>query len=553
MLKKLAIANYALINELSIDFHSGFSVITGETGAGKSILLGALGLVFGERADSAAVKNKADKTIIEAEIDLRNFDLKQYFNENQLDYHESCIIRRELTANGRSRSFVNDTPVNLAVLQKLSSLCIDIHSQNESQQLKDENYQIQLIDAFSSSIELQANYKIQFKLVYELRKEIAALELQLDAAVLERDFLNFNLTELLDADLESIKLNELEEELSQLNHAEEIQTRVAQSVVVLQEADEAAAITLLRQAKMSLQPLLQVSKRIAELYERIQSAEIEIKDIAAELEDVRDTVLLDPERASWIATKLDAVNKLLHKHRKSTVEELIQLRNELDAKVMSTDELEQRIVKNKVALEKATETLQKQGAALSEKRKKNTPALQKVLLEKLNELGMPHAQLIFQFDTKLQPTENGLDAIYLLFSANKGMTPAPVQKIASGGEISRLMLAIKGVLSKKQNLPTLIFDEIDTGVSGVIATKMGKQMVEMAENMQVISITHLPQVAAQGAHHYQVVKQNTAHETLTSVRILNNKERIDTIASMLSGEHLTESALQQASQLLGIN
>lgn len=549
MLLQLSIKNYALISHSVIHFDKHLSIITGETGAGKSILLDALGLVIGKRADLSALRNKEEKCIIEATFQIDSYGLEKFFQTNDIDFENTTLLRREILPSGKSRAFVNDTPVSLAVMQELGSTLIDIHSQHQTQELFEENHQLELVDAFSDSKKELLAYQKERKAYKKLVTELEELQTTQSQLIKEHDYHVFLFEELEAVQLKEDEEKQLSEEEELLSNVEKIQEHLSTSAQVL-TSEQFGVISQLKEAKAHLNKLVSYHSDYAELAERLQSAEIELQDISSEIETKLDEMISDPQRLEYVQNRLQTITTLYKKHQVQSIEELVQIYEDLAVKVQQGQSIDEDIAKkeSEVALQK--QKVDDAALKLHDKRAKKLEKLAAILQEKIAPLGMPNAR--FQFD--LQPTENyyatGKDQLQLLFSANKGMDFGLLKKTASGGELSRIMLVVKSVLASKSNLPTIIFDEIDTGVSGEVADKMGVIMREMGEYMQVFSITHLPQVAAKGAQHYKVFKHDNEERTTSEIIQLDKEQRIKEIAQMLSGTQITEAALQQAQALL---
>ena len=549
MLQSIYIRNYALINELEIDFNNGLNIITGETGAGKSILLGALSLILGQRADTTVLKDKSQKCLVEAKFLIKNYQLKEFFNQNDLDYEDITTIRREITDNGKSRAFINDTPVNLPVLKDLSAFLIDIHSQHESLFLADDHFQLSLVDSFANHQLLLDNYYNKYVEYNRLTEEYSSLLRNADKAKSDLDYFQFQYEQ-----LEALKLiggeqETLEEELEQLTHAEEIKLNLSNAYNLL-TGEDIAVISNLKQAKSSIESISKYIKEGEDLTKRFESVYIELNDLTSELEKINDRVEHNPERIEFIRERLDNIYSLQQKHKVSTIPELIQIKNELQQKIdliTSYDFETEKIKKHIDILKKELEELAHQ---ISENRKKICPNIERKIVEMLQQLGIPNAA----FKVQQIPSEvflaTGKETIKFLFSANKNVLLEDISKVASGGEMSRVMLSIKSLIVETKTLPTIIFDEIDTGTSGEIADKMGAIIKRMSGKMQVINITHLPQIASKGDFHYLVYKKDNHETTNTYIKLLNQEERITEIAKMLSGEALSEAAIQNAKVLL---
>ena len=549
MLLSLSIKNYALIESLETDFSNQFSVITGETGAGKSILLGALGLVLGNRADLTSLKDKEQKCIIEAQFAISNYNLQSFFEDNDMDYEDKTIIRREILPSGKSRAFVNDSPVNLQELQELGAMLLDIHSQHQTRELTEENYQIEILDAVANNVELLTSYKIALSDFKSIQKELKQLIVEKETLVKEHEYNSFLLNELLAANLVEGEQETLEQELEQLSNVEFIKENFERVLAIANE-EQVGAIVNLKEIKLALQKVANFSISNAQLLERMSSSLLEIEDIISECEQSNDKIVADPERLELVNTKLQTIYTLQKKHQVQTIAELLVIQNELDAKVIRVDDLDGAINKLASDLKVKQKKVDEIAYSIFENRKKAAPILIEKIRTILAQLGMLEANFQIEINHTDSYGLTGKDEVVLLFSANKGTSFGLLKKVASGGEMSRIMLAIKAILANYSKLPTIIFDEIDTGVSGEIAIKMGEIMKEMSKTMQVFAITHLPQIAAKGNSHYKVSKRNVGETTISELNLLNTEERIQQIAEMLSGKDITESALQHAKALL---
>lgn len=549
MLKHLYIKSYALIDELDIELHPGFSTLTGETGAGKSIILGALSLLLGGRADSKAIKAGEKKCTVEATFDITGLNLNDFFEQEELDNEsDECIIRREVLASGKSRSFINDTPVSLQQLKALTSQLIDIHSQHKNLLLNQEHFLIDTLDGVAANAHIRTEYKSLYDQYRALRQEKEELEQQIQSAKAEEDYLTFQATQLNEANLTETEQDELENELDTLSHAEEIKNALFQTSDLLQEGEN----NLLGQLRTCIQLLhgqAEVFNKAKELADRLDSSYIELNDIADDIGRYAEEVDFNPERLTFVNDRLNLIYTLEQKHHVSTVAELIALQEDINRRLQSLNTSDERLRELDDALNGCTKQLQKTAATLSESRQEAAKHLTENLKERLTDLGMPHTELEFAFIPK-SPTPSGTDGVSLLFSANRNVPKQDVSHIASGGEIARLMLALKAATTHYAPLPTIIFDEIDTGVSGRIAEKMALTMKEMSTNGQIISITHLPQIAARGDYQYRVFKQEEEEGTVSHIAKLSDAERIEEIAHMLSGETLTDAAIHNAQSLL---
>ncbi len=552
MLKQLYIKNFTLIDELDIQLFPGFSVITGETGAGKSIILGALSLLLGQRADSKSIKSGCDRCIIEAHFDLSRYQLESLFADNDIDYdHEDCIFRRELTSTGKSRSFINDTPVSLAVMKSIGQQLVDIHSQHQNLLLQEEDFQLNVVDIIAQDGKQLSDYQQAFKDYQTARKAVVRMQEELAKAAENEDFMRFQYNELQEANLEPGQQEELEQESETLSHVEDIKEALFNAEGIL-SGEEANLVESLREVSRTLSNIKGVFADVAEVTERIDSCYIELKDIAAEVSQLSSHVDYDPKRLDFINDQLGIIYSLEKKHRVETVEELITLRNQLKEQLShldnSSEEMDILRQQEKAAREKAL----KKASELNALRLKAAQKVEKEMKNRLVPLGIPNIGFVVDI-TQTEMTEKGTDKVAFLFSANTSTAMQPVAQIASGGEIARVMLSLKAMISGTVKLPTIIFDEIDTGVSGRVAEMMAKIMQEMGQtDRQVISITHLPQIAALGRHHYKVFKEETKEGTKSRMSLLSDEERIQEIAQMLSGSDVTTAAINNAKELLKI-
>ena len=549
MITSLSIENYALIEKLSIDFSKGLSIITGETGAGKSILLGALGLVLGKRADLSSLKNKSEKCVIEAHFQISDYNLHPFFTANDLDYEAETIIRREILPSGKSRAFINDTPVNLQELQDLSLYLIDIHSQHQTQELSDEDFQFQIIDAIANNQELLEKYTTSLRLFKKQKSDLLDLNNQMQLALKEQDYNSFLLEELLQAKLESSNQEELELILEKLSNVEAIKENVEKALSIASD-EQFGVLQNLKEIKNSLQKTTSFSAEYQSLFDRVNSVIIELDDVATELNQVVDSLINDPEQLEIVTQKLQLIYSLQKKHQVLSIQELLQIQYDLDTKVVAVSALENQIIILEKEIQQSVIALDGISNLIHSNRKKAIPTLTQKLIAILELLGMPNVRFNIEINTTLNYFQNGKDELQFLFSANKGSDFGLLKKVASGGELSRIMLAVKAILAQYSKLPTIIFDEIDTGVSGEIAIKMGDIMKEMSKSMQVFAITHLPQIAAKGNNHFKVFKTIIHEITQSELKLLTNEERIIEIAQMLSGTVVSDSALNHAKALL---
>lgn len=549
MLQTISIQNYALINQLEIDLSDGFSVITGETGSGKSILLGALSLVLGQRSDVNVLKDKEKKCIIECSFLIAKYQLESFFEENDLDYDEHTLIRREILPNGKSRAFVNDSPVGIKVLKELGVKLIDIHSQNQNLVIGSFEYQVGIVDTYAQNVDVLEKYQKQFAKYQQLRKELKKQEEVAQKEKTDLDYFQFQLEQLDDANLVAGEQIEIENELKQLNHAEEIKSNLFKSYACLLEG-EFDVLSQIREAKNALSQITSVFPEAESYFERLESSYIELQDLSQELDRSNELVEFDPARIEFLNQKLDTIYSLQQKHRVDSVDELIHIREDLRTKVGQIESSDELIEDLKKQLSTQKDRLQKAATSLTKSRSKVLPVIEKTIVSQLVQLGIPNANFKIEISNSEEFQYLGGDYLKFLFSANKNGRLEDVQKVASGGELSRLMLSIKYLISSSTALPSIVFDEIDTGVSGEIAHKMGEMMMQMAENIQVISITHLPQIAGKGKYHFKVYKADDEHETYSNIVLLDKQSRIEELAKMLSGADLTEAALENAKVLL---
>ena len=550
MIKNIHIGNYALIDKTNIELEKGFTIITGETGAGKSILLGAIGLTLGQRADVAAIMDKNRKCVVEITYDVVGYDLQQWFADNDLDYDDEVVVRRELTADGKSRAFINDTPVNNKLLKEFGSFLIDVHSQHQSLLIGQPEYQLEILDAFCGNQALLKDYRVKYTHRQGLLSELTSLKQQAKEAEQEEDYLKFQFNQLDEARLREGEQQELEEELAVLNNAENIKSAFSESTYVLTESDN-PVIQALKGVKNRMVTLEGIVKEAADYEQRLSSVILELEDIADESERMAERVEYNPARVDVINERLNVMYDLLHKHRLEKVEELIALKEELGKKLKGIQSFAEQIE----ILEKQIKSVETEMDSLAGKLHKARVASEEKLREEMRELlvsmGIKHAVFKVMITPLDHFTTTGKDDVSFLFSANKNQEPGELVKVASGGEISRLMLSLKYILSRTKQLPVIIFDEIDTGVSGEIAHRMAEMMKEMARRMQVISISHLPQIAAVGDHHFKVYKEDDQVGTISRIRRLTDEERVAEIAGMISGSVVSDAALENARLLLG--
>lgn len=552
MLTSLHISNYALIEHLDLDLRSGFSVITGETGAGKSIILGALGLLQGARADAKAIKTGAAKCVVEGHFDVEGLGVEPLLQAADIDIDDhTVIIRREITAAGKSRTFINDTPANLSVLREVSACLIDIHSQHQNLLLTRENFLLDTLDCVAQNADVVKNYVEDFRAHTAAERELARLREDAQRNQADQEFMSFQLGQIDEADFSDGEQEELEEESATLSHAEEIKTAFFQTTGALQN-DEADVPNALRIAAQALEGVSQYVSEAGSLAERLESVRIEVEDVLSDVERAADNVEFNPERLAFIDDRLSTLYTLQKKHRVETISELLAIADDLRKRLDEIENADEHIAAAEKTVAQTRKALQVIGQTLTDSRKAAALEVEKALIEQLHDLGMPNVKLLFEFTTKNHPDATGFDSLRFLFSANKNVAPQDVAQTASGGEIARLMLSLKALIAQKKNLPTIIFDEIDTGVSGNMAERMGRVMQLMGKRAQVLCITHLPQIAALGADHYRVHKQETEAGTSSHISPLSSDERVQEVAVMLSGAQITEAALANARELLKV-
>ena len=552
MLKQLYIKNFTLIDELNIQMHPGFSVITGETGAGKSIILGAIGLLLGNRADSKSIKAGRDRCVIEAHFDLSKYDMQQFFTDNDIDEDLSdTIIRRELTAAGKSRAFINDTPVSLTKMRELGEQLVDIHSQHQNLLLQKEDFQLNVVDIISQDEKQRKNYEAAYNQYKQANQKLNALKAEIEKNRENEDFLRFQFKELDEAQLQNGEQEELEQEYEMLSHSEDIKTALYQADNHL-SGDDGNIIERLKQTSEQLANIKDVYPEVTELLERIDSSYIELKDIAQEVNGLTDHVEFDPARLETINERLDKLNSLQQKFHVRDLGELIETYHQLKEQLSHIDHSDEDVEALEQEVTQLLEKAQKQAKELTAIRTKAAKKVEEEMKQRLIPLGIPNVRFSISL-TEKPLSHDGGDKVSFLFSANKSTPLQPVTQVASGGEIARVMLSLKAMISGAVKLPTIIFDEIDTGVSGKIAEKMAQIMVEMGNHeRQVLSITHLPQIAAMGSHHYKVSKEETDNGTISRMTELSQQERVQEIAQMLSGSDVSEAALANAKELLRI-
>ncbi|MDR1115964.1 MAG: DNA repair protein RecN [Tannerella sp.] len=550
MLKSLFIRNYVLIDELDIRFEDGFSVITGETGAGKSIILGALSLVLGERVESGSIQSGKDKCVIEAVFDISTYRLEKFFRENDLDYDtETCMFRRELYGSGKSRAFVNDSPVSLSVVKELGNMLIDVHSQHQNLMLADTHFQLNVVDLMAHTGKQLAAYRNEYNNYLSLCEKLAELKNRASNMKQEEDYIRFQYEELNAAKLQVGEQEELEKESDTLSHTEEIKTALYK-ITELLNGEGKSVVSSLKEALNAVEQLSAYFPKAGEYAGRLRTSYIDMNDLASETDVLKDDVEFDPERLDWVNNRLNTVYSLQQKHKVSSVEELVAKRDGYGVQLNAIESFDEELDTLTERRQASYELLMKQAAEITGLRENASETIEKQIVERMTLLGMPNARFRILFTPKSKPTADGTDEVSFLFSANKNEQLKPVAQTASGGEISRLMLCVKAMIAGYAALPSIIFDEIDIGVSGEIADKMADIMQDLGGKMQVMTITHLPQIAAKGKAHYFVYKEDTPERTYTRIRRLNDSERVEEIARMLSGTRMTQAAIDNAKVLL---
>ena len=549
MIQSLKIRNYALIDEINIQFYPGFITITGETGAGKSILIGALSLILGNRADTSVLKDDSQKCIVEASFDISKYNLQNIFEANDLDFDEETIIRREISSKGKSRAFINDTPVNISVLKELGANLVDIHSQHQNLILKDNHFQLDILDAYAAHENLVNDYKTHYKEYRKLKKQYERLKADAEKNKADMDYYQFQYDQLEKINLKEGEQKELESELETLNHTEEIKYNLSNAYHLLSN-EENSILVQLRDAADSIKKIVEFFPKAKDVGERMESSYIEIQDLTNEVDVMNENMEHDPERAEYIRQRLDDLYSLEHKHNVSSDKELIEKKDEIAQKLEEINSYDYKLEEIEKSLNEKESNLKELADKISENRNQSIPAIEKHITQMLKELGIPNAVFTIEHNKLEEFTEYGQDEVRFLFSANKNIPAEEISRVASGGELSRLMLSLKSLLVESKALPTIIFDEIDSGTSGDIADKMGAIMQKMSVNTQVVNITHLPQIASKGNYHFLVYKQDSNEHTYTDIKQLTSEERVQEIAKMLSGEQLTKTALQNAREFL---
>ena len=549
MLKSLSIKNYALIDSLIIDFSGDLNILTGETGAGKSILLGAIGLIIGQRADSSVLRDKTDKCTAEGIFDIQRYGMQNFFSENELDYDDVTILRREITPQGKSRAFINDTPVNVKVLHDLGLKLIDIHSQHQNLDLNEKNYQLRVVDLVAGNADLLKSYTSDYKTYLSLQESLKESLLLAEQSKKDLDYYEFQFQQLYEAKLVENEQLELELLLEKLTHAEEIRTVFGHAFMALSE-DERSVLAILKENLTSIGKLRSVLPEAEQIFSRMESVYLELKDLASESSVIEDRTENNPEKIELVNQRLDLIYSLQQKHRVSSIAELLQIQAEFEAKIQLVSSYDQDIEKYRNEIVAQNKILTELAGKISLKRKSVSSQIETKVIDILRNVGIPNAAFQMRFSSLKEFSPSGLDEVSFMFSANKNQELQEIGKIASGGEISRLMLAIKTLITDARSLPTIVFDEIDTGVSGEVAVKMGQILEQMAKTVQVLNITHLPQIAAKGNHHYKVYKFDQNDQTFTSIKKLSEQERVEEIAQMLSGENYSSTAMETAKELL---
>lgn len=549
MLKSLTIKNYALIDSLSIDFNSELNILTGETGAGKSILLGAIGLIIGQRADSSVLRDKTEKCTAEGLFDIRNYNLQGFFEENELDFDDVAILRREITPQGKSRAFINDTPVNVKVLHDLGLKLIDIHSQHQNLDLNEKSFQLRIVDVVADNNEFLKTYFSTYKTYLSLQEQLNETILLAEQSKKDLDYYEFQFQQLHEAKLNPDEQAELELQLEALTHAEEIRSVFGQAYQVLSE-EERSVLSVLKENLNNIGKLRAVLPEAEQIFTRLESVYLELKDIASESLAIEDRTENNPEKIDQINQRLDLIYSLQQKHRVASIPELLEIQADFEAKILLVTSYDQEIERLREEIAQIKVILQNQADGISLRRKAVAPTIENKVIDILRNVGIANAALQLKFGQLSEFSASGLDEVSFMFSANKSQELQEIARIASGGEISRVMLAIKTLITDARSLPTIVFDEIDTGVSGEVALKMGQILEQMSKTVQVLNITHLPQIAAKGNHHYKVYKFDQDDQTFTSIKKLTDEERVEEIAQMLSGENYSSTALETARELL---
>jgi DNA repair protein RecN (Recombination protein N) len=551
MLKTLSVENYALIDKAFVKWNEGFSVITGETGSGKSILLGALGLIQGNRADVKVLKDSERKCVVEAEFDISSYSMSSFFEENELDEDDLCIVRREISPNGKSRAFINDTPVALTVLKSLSSYLIDIHSQHETLLLNQDSFQMHVLDSLADTKVLLNRYSDVYHEYILAKKQLQELKQHIETQNSNRDYIEFQLKQLSDANFKLEEQSELESELTQLSHSSELKEALAKTSWLLSDREENVCSSL-KDSINALSSIASVFPKVQSVNERLNSSWIEIKDIAREVDQLLSDVTVDPQRLEYVNERLDLIYTLEKKHRVNTMQELLEVKESFEKDLALIESSSDQVESLQKKIDDLETTLTEKAHKISEMRRKAKEPMERSVEGLLQDLGIANAKFEVSIESLNTINSTGLDSVRFLFSANKNVPLQPLSSVASGGEMARVMLALKSILSKTEYLPTLILDEIDTGVSGDVASRMGNLMKMMGEYMQVVSITHLPQIASKGTTHYKVYKEDDEESTVSHIKQLTLEERVMEIAQMLSGTNPSPAAIANAKDLMNI-
>ena len=551
MLKTLSVENYALIDKAFVKWNEGFSVITGETGSGKSILLGALGLIQGNRADVKVLKDSERKCVVEAEFDISSYSMSSFFEENELDEDDLCIVRREISPNGKSRAFINDTPVALTVLKSLSSYLIDIHSQHETLLLNQDSFQMHVLDSLADTKVLLNRYSDVYHEYILAKKQLQELKQHIETQNSNRDYIEFQLKQLSDANFKLEEQSELESELTQLSHSSELKEALAKTSWLLSDREENVCSSL-KDSINALSSIASVFPKVQSVNERLNSSWIEIKDIAREVDQLLSDVTVDPQRLEYVNERLDLIYTLEKKHRVNTMQELLEVKESFEKDLALIESSSDQVESLQKKIDDLETTLTEKAHKISEMRRKAKEPMERSVEGLLQDLGIANAKFEVSIESLNTINSTGLDSVRFLFSANKNVPLQPLSSVASGGEMARVMLALKSILSKTEYLPTLILDEIDTGVSGDVASRMGNLMKMMGEYMQVVSITHLPQIASKGTTHYMVYKEDDEESTVSHIKQLTLEERVMEIAQMLSGTNPSPAAIANAKDLMNI-
>lgn len=552
MLKKLIVRNYAIIRELDMEFGEGLTIITGETGAGKSIMLGALSLVLGERADSGVLLDKDHKCIVEAHFNVKGYDLEDFFSENEIDYDDNAILRREINISGKSRAFINDTPVNLPLMKEIGDKLIDIHSQHETLLLGNNLFQLRVLDSYAGTTEQYGKYVKAYRVYLNVKREYENLVSEAERQRADYEYFRHQLEQLLAAKLTDGEQEELEREQEVLSNAGSIKELLIASSSAL-SGDEISALAFLRDARNSLAKVREWMPAATDLVNRIETSLVDLSDVSYEAEKLFASVETDPKRLEYITQRLDTIYSLLQKHRCGNIGELLLRQKEIEHLVDVTGDVDNRLTEMKAEADKLHAGLMNMAGEISSLRNKSAAPLGERIVGLLQQLGMPHARFKVSLSEMKEPAIQGIDSVDFLFSANSQVEPEELSRVASGGELSRVMLSLKSTLAATSGLPAIVFDEIDSGVSGEVASMVGSILSEMGKSMQVINITHLPQVASRGKYHYHVYKEDGDHSTITRIRLLNKEERLMELARLLSGSTVTDAALKNARELLKNN